>query len=90
MWKEKLNAIFHSIGGSFKNDKDGYSAKKMTGFAIVICVIATHVKWLSIGDLSQMEMVLTIDFAFIATLFGINTYDKFKNPIDATDKPATP
>ena len=33
-----------------------------------------------LGDFSQLEMVLTIDYAFIASLFGMTTYQAMKSP----------
>jgi hypothetical protein len=80
--KEKLTSFFNGILGSFSNDTTGYSGKKLTALAITACVVAAHIKWLSIGNLSQLEMVLTIDYAFIATLFGINVIDKKQNPME--------
>ena len=41
-------------------------------------MIAVHIKWLALGDLGNLEMVLTIDYAFIASLFGMTTYQSMK------------
>ena len=84
---------------SFNGDAEGYSSRKLTAFVIIICVVATHIKWLTLGNLSQMEMVLTIDYGFIAALFGMTTYSSLKTkkdtpidksadePVDETKKP---
>lgn len=74
--KDKLSKLFQNFIGSFDNGNGGYSAKKLSAFAIMVCVIGAHVKWLSLGNFTQLEMVLTIDYAFVCTLFGITSYDK--------------
>ena len=71
--------LYSGIKGSLDTTDSGFSARKLTGFAIVACVIAAHIKWLTLGDLSNLEMVLTIDYGFIATLFGLTTYSAIKN-----------
>jgi hypothetical protein len=75
-----MKDIFKNFLLSLDNKQQGYSGKKLTAFALVVCVIAIHIKWISLGDFSQLISVLTVDFAFIATLFGINEYGKKQNP----------
>jgi hypothetical protein len=71
--------IFERFLGSLDNEKNkGFSGRKMTAFALVCVVIAVHIKWLALGDLGNLEMVLTIDYAFIASLFGMTTYQSMK------------
>ena len=72
----KLKEILKNILASFDNDTKGYSSKKLTALTIIILVSIIHIKWITLGDFSQLEMVLTIDFTFIATMFGINEYGK--------------
>lgn len=78
--KELINpSIFDRFLGSLDNEKNkGFSGRKMTAFALVCVVIAVHIKWLALGDLGNLEMVLTIDYAFIASLFGMTTYQSMK------------
>lgn len=66
--------------GSLDNKSEGFSGKKLTAFTIVVCIVAAHIKWITLGNFEQLEMVLTIDYAFVATLFGINVVDKKQNP----------
>lgn len=73
-----MKTILENLFESFNNHNKGFSARKLTAFAIICCVIAMHIKWLVIGDLSQLEMILTIDYGFIATLFGMTTYSSIK------------
>lgn len=71
--------LFERFLGSLDNQKNkGFSGRKMTAFALVCVVIAVHIKWLALGDLGNLEMVLTIDYAFIASLFGMTTYQSMK------------
>lgn len=74
-----LKEIFNNLLDSFTGGNEGYSSKKLTAFVITLLVIIVHVKWITLGDFSQLQAVLTIDFAFIATLFGIGTYQSIKN-----------
>jgi len=84
-----MREILNNILKSFNGKAEGYSSRKLTAFGIILCIIAIHVKWLTLGNLSQVEMVLTIDYGFIATLFGMTTYSALKNKKDGeepTDK----
>ena len=73
-----MKEIFDNILKSFNTKREGYSSRKLTAFVIVLMVIITHIKWLTIGNLAQLEMVLGIDYAFIAALFGMTTYHSLK------------
>jgi hypothetical protein len=73
-----MKEILNKLVNSFDNNNLGFSSKKLTAFVIVLCVVSAHIKWLSLGNFTQLEMVLTIDFTFIATMFGINEYGKKK------------
>lgn len=79
-----MKQILTNILGTFNNKEDGWSAKKVTAFVLVVCVVSAHVKWIAISDyekfMSHFEMVLTIDFGFVLTLFGINEYSKKQTP----------
>lgn len=83
--KKILTDLYEGIKGSLDTTDKGFSSRKLTGFAIVACVIAAHVKWLAIGDLGNLEMVLTIDYGFIAALFGMTTYSAIKSKSDKVD-----
>lgn len=75
MVKDFIKKIIYSLD----NTKQGFSARKLTAFVIVICVLAAHVKWISLGDFKQLEMVLTIDYGFLSVLFGLTTYTNLKS-----------
>jgi len=74
-----MKKIFNDLLNSFNTNEGGFSSRKLTAFAIIVLVIATHIKWLMIGNLTQLEMVLTIDYTFILTLFGMTTWSGIKN-----------
>ncbi len=82
-----MKEIFNNVLKSFNGNTEGYSSRKLTAFVIILCVVATHIKWLTLGNLTQMEMVLTIDYGFIAALFGMTTYSAIKNKKDAPAEP---
>ena len=70
-----LDHFVHSFNGS----KKGASAKKLTAFVIVNCVIVLHYKVYQLSDAlfnSILLPLLAADFSFIALLFGIGTYEK--------------
>jgi hypothetical protein len=89
-----MKKIFDNILNSFNNHEKGYSSRKLTAFVIVLLVIIAHIKWLALGDFTHLEMVLTIDYSFIAALFGMTTYHSIKSakiketPVDETKKEA--
>lgn len=74
-----MKNILDDFLNSFKSNKDGFSLRKITSFMLVILVIIVHAKWLMLGNLTQLEMVLTIDYTFIAALFGMTTWSGIKN-----------
>jgi len=71
-----MKEFIHNILASLNNKAEGYSGKKLTAFSLVVCVLVAHIKWITLGDFSQLIPVLTCDYAFISVLFGINEYGK--------------
>ena len=76
--KDFLNKLI----GSLNNKSEGFSAKKLTAFIVVGCIVAAHIKWIALGDFSQLVSVLMTDFSFVSVLFGINVVDKRQNPAE--------
>jgi len=64
---------------SFKMGNKGFSSRKLTAFTIIGCIVAAHIKWLSMGDLSMLGEVFIIDYGFVAALFGMTTYSGLKS-----------
>ena len=77
-----MKEIYDKLLGSLDMKRgNGFSGRKLTAFVLVLAVVAIHIKWIIFGDFSHLEMVLTIDYAFIASLFGMTTYQSIKeNP----------
>lgn len=55
---------------SFTNDKKGFSARKLTSFALMLCVGYIHLRFV---DVNNSVEVLVIDLIFVALLLGIVT-----------------
>ena len=73
-----MKNIFDKLIASFDNEPRGFSSKKLTAFVLVLMTVIAHIKWFILGDFTHLEMVLTIDYAFIASLFGMTTYQSLK------------
>ncbi len=73
-----MKKILKDLVDSFRMSETGFSSRKLTAFVIIVLVIIIHAKWLMLGNLSQLEMVLTIDYAFISALFGMTTFQSLK------------
>lgn len=73
-----MKEIMDNILKSFNTKREGYSSRKLTAFVIILMVIIAHLKWIILGNFAQLEMVLGIDYGFIAALFGMTTYHSLK------------
>jgi len=74
-----MKKILDYIGASFDNSKEGASARKLTAFALMICIGYLHYKY---TDLSNAVSFLTVDLIGVFMLLGIVTAEqviKFKN-----------
>jgi len=77
--KNKIKEIMDNVLKSFNTRREGYSSRKLTAFVITLLVIVVHIKWITLGNLSDLENVLMIDYSFIAALFGMTTYHSLKS-----------
>lgn len=75
-----MKELIQNILSSLNNKSEGFSGKKLTAFTITGCIVAAHIKWITLGDFTQLTTVLTIDYGTILMLFGINVVDKKQNP----------
>ena len=71
--------FIENLLNSFKLGKSGFSFRKLTAIVIIICVILIHIKWFLYGDIKQVDMLLAIDYGFIATLLGLTTISDHLN-----------
>jgi hypothetical protein len=74
-----MKKILSDLIDSFRMNEVGFSSRKLTAFVIVILVMVIHIKWIMAGNFSDIEMVLTIDYAFISALFGMTTFQNVKS-----------
>jgi hypothetical protein len=70
--------VVTKIYDSFGNDSAGFSAKKLTAFAIVAVYCYSH----RFVDSNNLMGVLGVDAGLITLLFGVNVIDKYKNPVE--------
>lgn len=73
-----MKKILSDLIDSFRMNEVGFSSRKLTAFVILILVMVIHIKWIMAGNFSDIEMVLTIDYAFISALFGMTTFQNVK------------
>jgi hypothetical protein len=76
--KEKFYEIYSNLLGSFKTGKDGFSARKVSAFAIIVMVIILHVKWFRSDRWEFITEVLGLDFFFILCCLGLATWQAVK------------
>ena len=85
-----LKSIIDKIQASLDTHSKGYSARKLSALAIMLCVIAAHIAWLKKAfmenDFNLLSEILMIDYAFIASLLGMTTYQNLKSA--PKDEPA--
>lgn len=72
--KEILNNILHSL----KTDKEGYSARKLSAFIIILMVVILHIKWFNSSRWEYVGEILAFDFTFILTCLGLTTLENIK------------
>lgn len=84
-------SLSQDIYNSFKNNVLGFSARKLSAFAIMVCVVAAHISWLKYAFMQNkfelLPEILTIDYGFIAVCLGLTTWENIKtNPTKKLDE----
>ena len=78
-----ITDLKEKILSSLDDNTTGLSARKLSAFAIMVCIVLAHAAWIKkcfmLDDFSLLTTVLPIDYAFIATLLGLTTYSKIKS-----------
>jgi len=78
--KDKLNSVLNKLMESFNDKSEGFSSRKLTSFAMTVCIIVLHAEWMEyshrVDDFNLLPTVLTIDTGFILVLLGLTTYSK--------------
>lgn len=77
-----MRRLIQNLLDSFSNNKEGWSGKKLTAFAITMAYCYSH----RYCDAGNLAIVLGVDAGFIAVLFGINVVDKNKNPMEEKEE----
>ncbi len=66
-----MNPIISKLIGSFDNKKDnGFSARKLTAFSLMICIAYIHYKYVSESNAVD---VLIIDLCGVSIMLGVIT-----------------
>jgi hypothetical protein len=65
-----MKDLMKFIVGSFTNEKNGASARKLTAFALMILIAYSHFKYV---DLSNVVEVLIIDLSGVLLCLGLVT-----------------
>jgi len=87
-----IKKIFTWIGSSFDTHSSGASARKLTAFAFMLCIVWCHLKWI---DHSNVVEALWVDVSGLLLCLGIVTAEqviRLKNGGDKapeTNQPAT-
>lgn len=76
--KEKLSEIYYNLISSFKTGKEGFSARKVSAFVIIVMVVILHVKWFRSDRWEFIGEVLGFDFLFILCCLGLATWQAVK------------
>ena len=75
-----MKRIIDNLIGSFDNKKEnGFSARKLSAFALMVCVAFVHFKWVNHDNVAE---VLIIDLCGVLILLGLVTMEqviKLKN-----------
>ena len=74
-----MKNIINNLFASFNNQEGGFSARKLTAFALMVLIAYVHYKYV---DLSNAIEAILIDLAGVLLLLGIITFEqilKFKN-----------
>lgn len=86
----RASRIAKWIKSSWEYTSKGASARKLTAFAIMVCVVFVHFIWMihssSKGDFSLLISVLYADYSFVGLLLGMTTYQYIK---DNSSKPGS-
>ena len=77
-----MKELLIKLQSAFDTHSKGFSARKLTAFAITLCVFVAHIAWIKSAfqkeDFSLLEGILIIDYAFIGGLLGLTTYEAIK------------
>lgn len=73
-----MNKIFQDLLQSFKTGKEGFSARKLSAFVILIMSVILHIKWFKSDKWEYIAEVLFLDFSFILCCLGLAAWQSVK------------
>jgi hypothetical protein len=76
--KKIFNEFYTGIIGSMDNTDKGFSARKVSAFAVIVMVLILHVKWFKSDKWEYLAEVLFLDYSFILVCLGLATWQKIK------------
>lgn len=81
-----MKKIFNDILLSFKTGKEGFSARKLSAFVILVMTVILHIKWFRSDRWEYIGEVLGFDFMFILCCLGLATWQSIKEKTDEGNK----
>jgi hypothetical protein len=83
-----INAIINKILPTFKaGEGNGISARKTSAFVLMVLVVIAHIIAFNKSNFIQYIVdILLADYAMIAALFGLTTYESHKIRIKKTNE----
>lgn len=73
-----MKEFFNKIVSAFDNHSRGFSARKLSAFVIILCVIVCHIKWFRSDRWEYLGEVLALDYGFVCVCLGLTTYEQIK------------
>ena len=68
-----MKELFNNLIGSLNNTDSGFSARKLTAFALMVLIAYVHYKYV---DLSNAIEAILIDLGGVLLLLGIVTFEQ--------------
>lgn len=73
-----MKDIFNKLIGAFDTHTQGFSARKLSAFVVIVLIVITHIKWFKSDHWEHLDAVLALDFSFISVCLGMTTYQAIK------------
>lgn len=77
-----MKKILNDILLSLKTGKEGFSARKLSAFVVIVLVVILHIKWFRSDRWEFIGEVLGFDFMFILCCLGLATWQAVKEKQD--------
>jgi len=74
-----IGEILEGIKGSFDNTQNGYSARKISAFVVILLVVSLHIKWFKSEQWQYIAEILFLDYTFVLVCLGLATWQNVQN-----------